>query len=958
MTHQSPLQPAFRPGDLVRARGREWVATQLPAPDWLTLRPLTGGEQDVQTICTALEHVTHATFQPPEAHSIATQDTARLLAEALRLSLRSGAGPFRSAARVAFEPRAYQLVPLLMALRLPVIRLLIADDVGIGKTIEAGLIVREMLDRGEIDRFSVLCPPHLVDQWTGELRSKFGLGAVAITASSASRFERSLPAAETIFDAHPFTVVSLDYIKADRRRESFARSCPSLILVDEAHACVGVGGGRQQRFELLTRLAQDPSRHILLLTATPHSGNESAFDRLLALLDPSFAGERLDDEAFRKRLARHFVQRRRLDVTSGGWQDATTPNVFPEHKSSEITYNLIGPHQAFHDAIIDYCFGVVEGAGEGQQRRRLAFWGTLALMRCVGSSTAAALSALRNRAGAQADDLQQQLLDEDEETDTPDLEPDTGMGTIPDALAVLINQAEQLLTVPDPKLDATVRLLRPLIEKGARPVIFCRYLATADQLAQGLRAAFKKQQPDLRIEVVTGELTPDERRDRVQAMVGSTQRLLVATDCLSEGVNLQELFDTVVHYDLSWNPTRHQQREGRVDRFGQSAPVVHSALLYSPDSAIDGAVLEVILRKAEMIRAATGVTVPLPEKQNAIAGALMNSVVLHQGRTRQLPLDLAFDSTLAADAQTIDADWRNADEGERRSRSKFAQNTLKPAEVLPEWQRWRSLLGTPAEVETFVGRALGHMGAPLHRLNPLLSLAHLAELPEWLSEQIRSHNLHGTVPVVFAPPATLFRSGPAQVVIRNHPLTTTLADAILESSLAPEGTASTSRPLIGRTGAWFSSAVSVVTTVVLLRLRFKLSVSTSRSIIPFLTLAEEPETIAFVGTGVAEQAAPPILSGDAARLLLATPASANMAEIARDRHISKARRFLDAALPTTIAQFAKDRAAMLEQDHLRVREAARSNLPHVTVEPVLPPDIIGFFTLLPSPTSFPSREDN
>ena len=86
----------------------------------------------------------------------------------------------------------------------------------------------------------------------------------------------------------------------------------------------------------------------------------------------------------------------------------------------------------------------------------------------------------------------------------------------------------------------------------------------------------------------------------------SEQRLLVATDCLSEGVNLQELFDSVVHYDLSWNPTRHQQREGRVDRFGQRAPLVRSALLYSSDSAIDGAVLDVILRKAEAIRLRDG----------------------------------------------------------------------------------------------------------------------------------------------------------------------------------------------------------------------------------------------------------------------------------------------------------------------------------------------------------------
>ena len=108
----------------------------------------------------------------------------------------------------------------------------------------------------------------------------------------------------------------------------------------------------------------------------------------------------------------------------------------------------------------------------------------------------------------------------------------------------------------------------------------------------------------------------------------------MATDCLSEGINLQTLFDTVIHYDLSWNPTRHQQRKRRVDRFGQPRELVRSVLLFSPDSAIDGAVLDVILRKAEAIRKATGVMVPLPDERGAVTGALMNAVLLRKGRGR------------------------------------------------------------------------------------------------------------------------------------------------------------------------------------------------------------------------------------------------------------------------------------------------------------------------------------
>lgn len=108
-----------------------------------------------------------------------------------------------------------------MALRLPTVRLMIADDVGIGKTIEAGLILRELIDCGGIERFSVLCPPPVVEQWTTELRIKLDLDAVAITASSAARFERGLATSQALFEAHPFTVVSLDYINAEKRRDSF-----------------------------------------------------------------------------------------------------------------------------------------------------------------------------------------------------------------------------------------------------------------------------------------------------------------------------------------------------------------------------------------------------------------------------------------------------------------------------------------------------------------------------------------------------------------------------------------------------------------------------------------------------------------------------------------------------------------------------------------------------------------
>ncbi|MGO9062087.1 MAG: helicase-related protein [Candidatus Binataceae bacterium] len=857
----------------------------------------------------------------PDIAQSATQDGARLLSESLRLSLRRGAGPFRSAARLGFEPRAYQLVPLLMALRLPIVRLLIADDVGIGKTIEAGLVLRELIDRGEVDRFSILCPPHLVEQWTEELRKKFDLDATAVTASSAARLERGLPASQTLFDAYPYTVVSLDYIKADKRRESFARVCPGIVIVDEAHACVGTHKGKQQRFELLKRLADDPERHLVLLTATPHSGDEEAFDRLLGLMDQKFGAAALDDDTSRVRLARHFVQRRRIDITGRDWGE---DRVFPRHETKESPYSLTAEYREFHDAVLDYCFGVVNGAGSDDRRRRLAFWGTLALMRCVGSSPAAAVSALRNRLGFEPDRLEEQVFDEDaDEADAIDVEPAPGLdSTAP--LTALVKQAERLIKAPDPKLDVTIKELRPLIGEGANPVIFCRFIATAEHVAAGLRKAF----PKLSVEAVTGALSPQERRARVEGMGQTEQRLLVATDCLSEGINLQSLFDTVIHYDLSWNPTRHQQREGRVDRFLQPN-LVRSLLLYSPDSAIDGAVLEVIIRKAERIRKATGVTVPLPDDRTAVTGALMNAVLLRKGRQQ-----LAFDFGLPENAVATERRWRDAEEGERRSRARFAQNVLKPEEVAPEWQRWRNLLGSPGQIQRFVERAMSRFDAPLQPVKPNMLKAHLGALPSAVKERLASRDLEGSIAVSFEqPPAAR-----AEMVTRSHPLPAILAEVLLEAAL---DASSAPVPPLGRTGAWPIAAVKSVTTLILLRLRFKLTMHGRRE---RLLLVEEAGVLAFDAVHSEATA-----TGDEALALLDYPATGDLAPITRQRLLTQARDRLTTNLNQAIEAHARHRAADLERDHARVR-AAGAGVPRVTVEPVLPPDIIGLYVLLPAGT--------
>ena len=200
---------AFQPGDLVRARGREWVVLPETRDDLLKLRPLGGAEDDATLIYLPLEPEPPepATFELPDPDAPGSHDAALLLRDALRLKLRAGAGPFRSFGNLNVEPRAYQLVTLLMALKLDTVRLLVADDVGIGKTIEAALIARELLDRGDIERLAIICPPHLCEQWQRELAEKFSIDAEVVRTGTATRLERGLRPDESVFEVYPFTMV-------------------------------------------------------------------------------------------------------------------------------------------------------------------------------------------------------------------------------------------------------------------------------------------------------------------------------------------------------------------------------------------------------------------------------------------------------------------------------------------------------------------------------------------------------------------------------------------------------------------------------------------------------------------------------------------------------------------------------------------------------------------------------
>ncbi|QDS15202.1 helicase-related protein [Xanthomonas arboricola] len=923
------LEHDFLPGNLVRARGREWVVQSDSRRDWLRMRPLGGADDESIALVPALElhPVEPATFDWPDPARAGNHAAALLLRDALRLTLRAGAGPFRSFGNIAVEPRGYQLVPLLMALRLSTVRLLIADDVGIGKTIEAGLIARELMDRGEIARLAILCPPHLVEQWQSELETRFNLQAVALTSASASRIERDLPHGVRLFDHHPVVVVSLDYIKSERHREQFLATAPECIIVDEAHTCASSGAGKQLRFELLQRLARDAQRHLILLTATPHSGDETAFYNLLSLLDPRFAalqGRMTASDPLRQELARHFVQRRRKDIVE--WQAETHDGRgFPRRMKTELTYQLSGEWGAFFDAVQDYCRELAETVEQQEQQggARLIWYATLALLRCVASSPAAAVKALTTRLeGTLPDDalLSDERLHDGEPDDLSgsDLEPPAQVQDAAPRLQALIADAQRLSgKAGDPKLAVLIRHIDLLVKQGYHPVVFCRYIATAHYVAEHLKAAF----PKATVDAVTGELTPEERRERVDDLEDAEQRILVATDCLSEGINLQHLFTAVVHYDLAWNPTRHEQREGRVDRFGQQADEVRCTMLYGQDNPVDGFVLNVILKKGEAIQKELGVLVPMPEDTARVNQALIKAALMKRSDIRTSSPQVAFDfgepEQLLAPLQ---AQWRDALEKAKANRTVFAQRRIRPDDVLPEWHKQQQALGTQADVQRFLQSACVRLGAPLEIGRKQTARFLPQHLPEALRQRLADEGIDKPQLIDFSE------------LHRSHPLVGLLAQHLLEDALSGE------RPLAARCAATLTNDVEVVTTLYLLRLRHQLGYVRRRE--PFQMMAEETVALAVQGRN-----APQWLADDGVSCLLECTPSGNLPPEAAQREIRTALDFL-AAHPQQLQAVAQQRADALLADHQRVREATR-DVGQYSVGPCLPVDVMGVYVLLP-----------
>jgi superfamily II DNA or RNA helicase len=948
---------SFAVGSLVKARGREWVVLPESDEQLLVLRPLGGTEDEVTGIYLPLERVESARFELPDPAFVGDYRSCRLLRDAVRLGFRSSAGPFRSFGHIAVEPRPYQLVPLLMALKLDPVRLLIADDVGIGKTIEACLVVRELIDRGEVSRFAVLCPPQLAEQWQAELQEKFHLDAELVLSSTAARLERDCRLGQSLFERYPYVVVSTDFIKADRRRDEFLRTCPELVIVDEAHTCAYGSqgrGGRHQRFQLVSSLAHDTSRHLLLVTATPHSGNEEAFRSLLTLLDEDFASLPEDltgreHEAERRRLAAYFVQRRRGDIRT--YLQADTP--FPERLESEQTYRLSPDYKRLIDKVMRYARETVTDPADGNRhRQRVRWWSALALLRSMSSSPAAAAATLRSRASAadtetveEADEIGRHtvldLIDNDASEGT-DMVPgsdfeDEGAGNqrTRRRLLDMAREADALKGAQDEKLQKAIKLVESLIKDGFSPIVFCRFIPTAEYVAGALRERLGK---NVQVDAVTGLLPPAERENRIMQLAESPQRVLVCTDCLSEGINLQEHFNAVVHYDLSWNPTRHEQREGRVDRYGQPTSQVRVVTYYGTDNQVDGIVLDVLIRKHRAIRSSLGVSVPVPVDTEQLIEAIFEGLLLREnaGSAQSAQMLLPGLEDIWRGEQVRDdlfQQWEAVAEREKRSRTMFAQETIKVDEVASELRAVQQAIGSGVDVASFTKQAFGTQGAVVSSSADGAVQVDLAEAPRALRDALGSYSVRTRFMARFELPVR----DKELYLNRTHPVVEGLASYVMDTALDPLGRESAAR----RCGVIRTSRVSRRTTLLLVRLRFH--ILTQRGAEEQQLLAEDCQVLAFAGS---PRNAEWITGDEVIESFLTAQAEANVTP-------DEARHFLAPVLDDVgqlqehLDTLARERGEELLSAHRRVRAASQARGVRYRVEPQLPLDVLGIYMYLP-----------
>ena len=512
--------------------------------------------------------------------------------------------PFRS----GIEIDEYQLDPVVRALSMPRVNLLIADDVGLGKTVEAGLVVQEMILRHRVRSVLIICPSSLQVQWQEEMRDKFGLEFRIIDSETISQLRRKRGIHVNPWSHFPRLITSIDFLKRERPLRTFRETLPAgdqptypraydLMIVDEAHNVAPSGRGKyatdSQRTTAIRSLGPH-FEHKLFLSATPHNGYRESFAALLELLDNQRFARAVTPD--RNQLDAVMVRRMKSELKLR-WDGSRR---FAERIVKHIEVPHTDEERQAHQALRQYSELRLKQATTDGERMATEFVLKLLKKRLFSSPAAFGITLEKHIATVGrrkvASNIHREIEDfSDDYADDEAYEVEAGevVGSVSQALAPISTEEKSLLRVlsefaakstqrPDCKAQTLIDWIKITLRPGGqwndeRVIIFTEYRATQkwlfDLLArEGLAA-------DGRLEMIFGGMMNDLREPIKAAFQSNPKeskvRILLATDAASEGVNLQNHCSKLIHFEIPWNPNRMEQRNGRVDRHGQKSDEVH-----------------------------------------------------------------------------------------------------------------------------------------------------------------------------------------------------------------------------------------------------------------------------------------------------------------------------------------------------------------------------------------------
>lgn len=590
------------PGSVVRVRDEDWLVTQVSMTSDGTLVTVQGLSELVRDTTAqffaGIDHI--VPVDPRHTRVIADTSTRHRLSRLwLEATLRKTALPASSTdlavvGDVLADPLAYQLTAVRQALDPANLRprILLADTVGLGKTLEIGMILAELVRRGRGERILIVTPRHVLEQMQHEMWSRFALPFVRLDSVGIQRVRRSVPASRNPFSVFHRAIISIDTLKSDRYLNHLRKQRWDAVVIDESHNVTNKGTLNNRLADILARQTDA----LILASATPHNGDPKSFAELIRLLEPTAvrADGSLDEKVVRRLvIRRHRHSDEVRDVVGGRWKERLTPVnklVAPSPAEDAVAGELSRTWLHGDDG------AALHGGRKAGPRGDSLFAWTLA--KSFLSSPAALLQTIDERLSRRRSRAAAASTPEPSEQSQ--------------ALARLRELATQANTTASGKYQVLLAELRRIgISRSSpeRVVVFAERIATLTWLAEHLREDLRL--PAEAVRVMHGSLSDVEQQEIVEQFrqAHTPVRVLVTGDVASEGVNLHAQCHELIHYDIPWSLIRIEQRNGRIDRYGQSvSPQITTLLLDPSDPRFSGdvRVLTRLMEKEDQAHRALG----------------------------------------------------------------------------------------------------------------------------------------------------------------------------------------------------------------------------------------------------------------------------------------------------------------------------------------------------------------